>query len=262
MKDVFKYTFLTIADIKKFLFIVLLISTFTLLESIPFIKTIAFLFEKLLYLSIGVLLIHILKRTPNENKFFEILTYQPFSTFTLHFIPSASGILMGIIIILTLFISFFIFILQFTSSLFILQNPHEVLIALSKAPYITKVLLGFYSVYLLFFSYIFLGKFGEALTKENFKDAFLATLSSVVDFKFWINSFNLKYMGIYFIWSLIISFFYVIITFSYIFYVYPIVLKNPDFSLIIIPILSSCTAILLYFTFFSAYFSYKTTTSF
>ena len=61
MKDVFKYTFLTVAEIKKFLFVVTLVSILSIIEAFPVISIVSFVFEKLLYLSIGVLLIYIIK---------------------------------------------------------------------------------------------------------------------------------------------------------------------------------------------------------
>ena len=48
MKEVFKYTFTTIAEWKKFLIVVILISILTLLENFPVISIVAFIFEKLI----------------------------------------------------------------------------------------------------------------------------------------------------------------------------------------------------------------------
>lgn len=259
MKNIFKYTFTTVADIKKFLFIILVVSILTLIEAFPVISIIGFIFEKLIYLSIGVLLIYIVKTTNNEDEFFNTLKKQSFLTFLIHFFPVASGIMLGIIVIFTFFATFFIIILQFSNSLFILANPHNILISLSKINFIAQLLIGLYSVYLLFFSYIFLGKLGEALSKENFKEGFLSTISSIIDFKFWIKSFNFKYLGIYFVWSIIVFTIYALISFTYIFYIFPLIIQNPNFSLIIIPLLVAITTIVTYFTFFSAYFAYKST---
>ena len=258
MKDIFKYTFLTVAEIKKFLFVVILISIFSILQAFPVISIVSFFFEKLLYLSIGVLLIYLIKITNNDKEYFATLEKQPFSTFLLHFIPSAIGILLGFFIIFFVFASFFIIILKFTNSIFILANPHDLLFAISKTSLIAQTLLGFYSVYLLFYSYIFLGKFGEALSKETFKDSFLSIVSSLFDFKFWINTFNLKYMGIYFIWNIIIIFTYSIVIFAYLFYIFPMISVHLNSTLLFIPLLVAITTILTYFTFFSAYFAYKT----
>ena len=259
MKDVFKYTFLTVAEIKKFLFVVTLVSILSIIEAFPVISIVSFVFEKLLYLSIGVLLIYIIKITNNDKEFFATLEKQPVSTFFLHFIPSAMGIMVGLFLIFAILGAFFIIILKFTNSIFILANPHDFLLAVSKTTYITKILLGFYSVYLLFYSYIFLGKFGEALSKETFKESFLSLISSVIDFKFWINTFNFKYMGIYFVWSVLITLIYTIIAFAYLFYIFPLILNHPNMTLILIPLLVAITTILTYFTFYSAYFAYNTT---
>ena len=259
MKDVFKYTFLTIADIKKFLFVIILFSILSIIQAFPVISIISFIFEKLIYLSIGVLLIYILKTTNNDKEYFATLEKQPFSTFLLHFIPSASGILLGIFIILTVLGAFFIMILKFTNSIFILANPHDFLLALSQTIYITKILLGFYFVYLFFYSYIFLGKLGEALSKETFKESFLSLLSSFVDFKFWINTFNLKYAGIYLIWGLSVGIIYTILSFAYLFYIFPLILTEPNIQLLIIPLLVGISTVITYFTFFSAYFAFKST---
>jgi len=259
MKDIFKYTFLTVAEIKKFLLVIVLVSILSVIQAFPVISIVSFIFEKLIYLSIGVLLIYIVKITNNDKEYYATLEKQPFSTFLLHFIPSASGILLGIFIIFMVLAAFFIMILKFTNSIFILANPHDFILAVSKTTYITKILLGFFSVYLLFYSYIFLGKFGEALSKETFKESFLSLLSSFVDFKFWINAFNLKYIGIYFVWSLLVGIIYSVISFAYLFYIFPLILTHPNMSLIIIPLLVAITTIMTYFTFFSAYFAYKTT---
>ena len=154
MKDVFKYTFTTITDIDKFLFIILIVSILTLIEAFPVISIVVFIFEKLIYLSIGVLLIYIVKTTNNEDKFFENLKKQSFLAFLIHFFPVASGIMLGIFIIFTFFATFFIIILQFNNLLFILLNPHNILFSLSQATFIAQLLIGIYSVYLFFFSYI------------------------------------------------------------------------------------------------------------
>jgi hypothetical protein len=258
MKDIFKYTFLTVAEIKKFLFVIILFSILSVIQAYPVISIVSFIFEKLFYLSIGVLLIYILKITDNDKEYFATLEKQPFSTFLLHFLPSAMGIMTGFFIIAAFFGTFFIIILKFTDSVFILADPHAFLFALSKTTLIAKTLLGFYLVYLLFYSYIFLGKLGESLSKENFKDSLLSILSSLIDFKFWVNTFNLQYMLIYFVWSALVGMIYSVIAFAYLFYIFPLILNHPNFGLIIIPLLVAITVIITYFTFFSAYFSYKT----
>jgi hypothetical protein len=259
MKDVFKYTFLTVAEIKKFLFVILLFSIFTLIQAFPVISIVSFFLEKLLYLSIGVILIYILKITDNDKEYFATLEKQPFSTFLLHFFPSAMGIMTGFFIIFTVFASFLVIILKFTNSIFILANPHDLLFAISKTSLVAKILLGFYSVYLLFYSYIFLGKFGEALSKETFKESFLSMVSSLFDFKFWVNTFNLKYILIYTVWNIVIITVYSIVIFAYLFYIFPMILNHPNSTLLFVPILVATTTILTYFTFFSAYFAYKST---
>jgi len=257
MKDVFKYTFLSIAEIKKFLFIIVSVSILSLLQAYPVISIVSFLFEKLLFLSAGVLMIYIVKITDNDKEYFATFEKQPFSTFVLHFMPAAMGIMLGGIVVFALFAMFFILILKFTGSMFILANPHEFFLSLSQTAFVAKVLLGFYLVYVMFLSYVFLGKFGEALSKENFKESFLSILSALFDFKFWVGTFNLKYMGIYFVWSLIIGTVYVIVALTYLFYIFPMILGNPDFGLVMIPVLVAITTVLSYFTFFSAYFAYK-----
>ena len=257
MKEVFKYTFLSIAEWKKFLVVVLLVSIFTLLEAFPVISMPLFLFEKLLYLSIGVFLIYLVKKSSTPEIFLENLKKNPISTFLLHFIPAASGILLAFILIGAFWFMFFIFILEFTGSMFVLANPHNFFTSLAMTTFVTKVLIGFYLIYFMFYSYIFLGKFGEALSKETFKDSFLAMISSLVDFKGWIKTFNFKYFGIFFIWSLVVSIVYSLTSFVYIFNIFPTIQTNPNLTLLIIPIFVGITTILSYFTFFSAYFSYK-----
>jgi len=259
MKDIFKYTFLTVAEIKKFLLVVVLVSILSVIQAYPVISIVSFIFEKLIYLSIGVLLIYIIKITNNDKEYFATLEKQPFSTFLLHFIPSAMGIMIGSFLIITLFSAFFVIILKFTNSIFILANPHDVLYAVSKTSMIAKILLGFYTVYLLFYSYIFLGKLGETLSKETFKESFLSIISSVIDFKFWIKTFNFRYMGIYLLWSILITVIYTIISFAYLFYIFPLIINHPNMSLVIIPLLVAISTIMTYYTFFSAYFAYKTT---
>ncbi|GAB6045031.1 hypothetical protein JCM11957_06290 [Caminibacter profundus] len=259
MKEVFKYTFTCIAEWKKFLFVVLVFSIFTLLEPFPFIGITAIILEKLLYLSIGVFLIYILKRSLDEKEYFSNLEKNGFATFMFHFIPSAAGILIGFFIIGAFWLMFFILILQYTDSLFILANPHNFVTAISSSPFITQVVLGFYSIYLIFFSFIFLGKLGEALEKENFKGAFISIITSLIDFKYWIKTFSIKYFIIYLIWSAAILIIYSLTSIAYIILIYPTIINNPNISLIIIPILVATTTILTYFTFFSAYFAHKTT---
>ena len=224
MKEAFKYTFLSITEWKKFLIVILIVSILTLIEAFPVVSIIAFLF---------------------------------------HFIPSASGILLALIIIGVFWFIFFVLILQFTGSMFVLinpynENPHNLLKALATTTFITKILIGFYLIYIMFYGYIFLGKLGEALNKETFKEAFIAMLSSLFDFKSWVKTFNLKYFIISTVWSIIITIVYTIISFVYIFDIFPTIQTHPNISLIIIPIFVAITTIITYFTFFSAYFSYKT----
>ena len=257
MKEVFKYTFLSIAEWKKFLIVVLIVSILTLIEAFPVISIAAFLFEKLLYLSIGVFLIYILKRSSTPEIYYENLQKNHISTFLFHFLPSASGILLALIIIGFFWFMFFILILQFSGAMFILVNPHNFLNALATTTFITKILIGFYLIYFMFYSYIFLGKFGEALNKEEFKTAFIAMLSSLIDFKGWIKTFNFKYFIIFTIWSVIIFVIYTFTAFVYIFNIFPTIQTHPNFTLIIIPIFVGITTILSYFTYFSAHFAYK-----
>jgi len=259
MKEAFKYTFLTIAEWKKFLIVILFVSILTILEAMPVISIIAFLFEKLIYLSIGVFLIYILKRSSTPEIYYENLSKNPISTFLFHFIPSASGILLALLLIGAFWFGFFILILEFTGSLFILANPHNFLNSLATISIIAKILIGFYLVYLLFYSYIFLGKLGDALSKETFKDAFISMIYSLFDFKYWIKTVNFKYFLIYLIWSIIILTLYSALSFTYIFYIFPLIITNPNLNLFIIPILVGITTILTYFTYFSAYFANKAT---
>jgi hypothetical protein len=63
MKEIFKYTFVTFAEWKKLLVIILLVSILTLIEAYPVISIVAFIFEKLIYLSIGGFLIYLVKST-------------------------------------------------------------------------------------------------------------------------------------------------------------------------------------------------------
>ena len=255
MKEIFTYTFLSIAEWRKFFILVLLVSILTLLEAFPVISIAAFLFEKLIYLSVGVFLIYILRHSSTPEIFYENLEKNKISTFLFHFIPSASGILLALILIFSFWLFFLILILEFSASMYILVNPHNFLNALASANMLAKILIGFYLVYLLFYSYIFLGKFGEALSKENFKDAFLSMIMSLFDFKFWVKTFNLKYFLIYIVWSIIITLVYSIISFVYIVDIFPKLIINPDLTLLIIPIFVAISTILSYFTFFSAYFA-------
>ena len=259
MKEIFKYTFLTIAEWKKFLIVVLFVSILTLLEALPVVSIAAFLFEKLIYLSIGVFLIYILKRSSTPEIYYENLSKNPISTFLFHFLPSASGILLALLIIGTFWFGFFIMILEFTGSLFILANPHNFLNSLTTISIVAKILLGFYLIYLLFYSYIFLGKLGDALNKESFKEAFIAMILSLFDFKYWIKTVNLKYFIIYIIWNIIVITMYSLTSFVFIFMIFPTIQTNPNFSLITIPLFVAIVTILTYFTYFSAYFANKAT---
>ena len=259
MKEVFKYTFTTIANWQKFLLVIVIMSFLTFIQAFPVISIASFIFEKLLYLSIGAFLIYLVKNSKTIDSYYENLKTNAFSTFLFHFLPTASGILIGMILISMFWFMFFILILQATNSMFILANPHELFISISHTSTLAKILLAIYVIYLSLFSYIFLGKFGEALEKESFRSAFLSIVSSLVDFKFWLRTFNLKYFIIYFVWSLIIVALYTAVAFTYLFVIFPIIISGPNFTLAVIPVLVGITTILSYFTFFSAYFSYKTT---
>ncbi len=256
MREIFTYTFLSVAEWKKFLILTLIFSIFTLLESLPFINIIVYIFEKILYLNVGVFLIYLLNRSSSENNYYENLQNNKISSFLFHFLPSAMGIMFGLILIAFFWFIFFIIILEFTGAMFIFANPINFIQSIATTAFITKILIGFYLVYLMFYSYIFLGKFGEALNKENFKDAFLSIIYSLFDFQFWIKTFNLKYFLIYFIWSLIVFSIYLVMMFIYLFEIFPSIQLNPNLSLIIIPLFSAISIILAYFTFFSAHFAY------
>ncbi|NPA87868.1 hypothetical protein [Caminibacter pacificus] len=259
MREVFKYTFTTIAEWKKLLLVILTVSILTVIEAFPVISIVAFLFEKLIYLSIGAFLIFLVTRSKDIESYFDNLKRNSFSTFLFHFIPTASGILVALLIILTFWIMFFVLILQFTNTMYIIADPHQIIVSVENSPVLTQILLGFYSIYLMFYSYVFLGKFGEALSQETFRGAFLSMISSLIDFKYWINTFNLKYFVIYLVWSIIISVIYTLIGFTYLFVIFPAIVNNPNLGLIIIPILVGITTILTYYTFFSAYFAHLST---
>jgi hypothetical protein len=257
MREVFKYTFATFAEIKKLLIVILLVSIFTIIEAYPVISIIAFTLEKIIYLSIGGFLIYLINNTKNIDEYFHNLKIQPISTFLFHFIPTAIGILLGNFVIISFWTILFIMILSISGSMYLLADPHTFLMNLQTASFLTQIMLAIYFIYFLFFSYIFLGKLGEALNKEDFKGAFLSILSSLIDFKFWVKSFNLKYFIIYLIWSIVILFIFSTLSFAYLFYIFPTIINNPNLSLIIIPIFVGITTFLTYFTFFSAHFAYK-----
>jgi len=259
MREVFAYTFTTIAEWKKFLLVVIIMSFLTFMEAFPVISIAAFLFEKLLYLSIGAFLIYLVINSKTIESYFENLKRNGFATFLFHFLPTASGILIGFILIGMFWFLFFILILEFTDSMQILANPHEIILSIQNSSTLTQVLLGFYLIYASFYSYVFLGKFGEALSKESFRGAFLSIISSLFDFKYWIKTFNLRYFVIYLVWSLIITLFYSAVAFTYLFVIFPAIITTPNLSLAIIPVLVGITTILTYYTYFSAYFAHKTT---
>jgi len=261
MKEVFKYTFAAIADWKKFLYVVLIVSIFTLLEPFPFIGTTFFILEKLLYLSIGVFLIYILKHSRNEKEFFENLEKNGLGTFMFHFIPAASGILLGLILLSLYWFLLFVIILKITNSLYVLGSPHSFFEALSSTSLTAQVLLALYFIYFSLFIYVFLGKFGDSLSRETFKEGFFTIISVLFDFKYWIKTFNLNYLLIFSVWFVIVNIINSIITLAYIVLVFPVILQNPNFSLLIIPLLVAISTILTYYTFFSAYFAHKTTKS-
>jgi hypothetical protein len=259
MKEVFKYTFTTVAEWQKFLFVVIILSILTLIEPYPFIGYTALIFEKLILLSIGIFLIYLVRHSSSIEIYYENLKNNGFGSFLFHFIPAAAGILVGIFLISAFWIMFLIIILQYTNSLFILANPHNLLFSLSKTTAIAQLMLGLYFVYLLFYSYVFLGKLGDALSKQTFKAAFIAIILSLFDFKYWIKTFNLRYFIIYTVWSVLLLTIYSFVAFAYIFIIFPTIVHNPNTSLIIIPLLNAITVIMTYFTFFSAYFAHKTT---
>jgi len=259
MKEVFKYTFITISEWKKLLIIILSVSILTLLEALPVISIVTFIFEKMIYLSIGVFLIYLLKHSSTIEIYYENLQKNSIATFLFHFIPSAIGILLALMLISFFWIMFFIFIFQFTNSMFVFANPHQLLFGIAKTPLITKILIGFYSIYLMFYSYIFLGKLGDSLNKNSFKASFISMILSLIDFKYWIKTFNIKYFIIFIVWSLIIGIIYSLTSFIYLFVIFPQIVTSPNISLLIIPIFVAISTILTYFTYFSAYFANKTT---
>ena len=259
MKEVFQYTFGTVAEWKKFLILVIFVSIITLLEAMPVISIVSFIFEKLIYLSVGVFLIYMVRHSSTFEIYLENLQRNAVSTFLFHYIPSAIGIMFGLFIISAFWIFFMVIILKFTNSVFILANPHHFLMALANTTFIAKISIGFYLVYFMFFSYIFLGKFGDALTKTNPKGAFFAIISSLIDFKFWIQTFNFKYFFIYLVWSIIVTFIYSAIIFIYNIQIIPTLANNPNLTLIVIPLFVAITTIITFYTYFSAYFAYKST---
>ncbi|WP_024786907.1 MULTISPECIES: hypothetical protein [unclassified Lebetimonas] len=259
MKEVFKYTFITFAQWQKLLFVILIVSIFTLIEAYPVISIIGFILEKIIYLSIGGFLIYLVNNTKNTDEYFHNLKIQPISSFLFHFIPTAIGILTGNFIIISFWAFLFVIILQFSGSMYLMADPHSFLINLENASFIAQIMLGIYLIYLLFFSYIFLGKIGEALNKSDFKGSFISIISSLVDFRFWIRTFNFRYFIIYLIWSVSILIIYSILSFAYLFYIFPTIALNPNISLLVIPIFVGITTFISYFTFFCAHFSFVTT---
>jgi hypothetical protein len=259
MKEVFKYTFTTFAEWKKLLIVILLVSILTLIEAYPVISIVAFIFEKIIYVSIGAFLIYLANNTKNIDEYFHNLKIQPISSFLFHFIPTSIGIILGNFIIISFWSFLFVMILSVSGSMYLIADPHTFLFNLQTASFLTQIMLGVYLIYFLFFSYIFLGKIGEALNKEDFKGAFLSILSSLIDFKFWVKSFNIKYFLIYLVWSSILLIIYSILSFAYLFYIFPTIITNPNISLVVIPIFVGITTFLTYYTFFSAHFAYKST---
>ncbi|NPA12026.1 MAG: hypothetical protein GXO62_07275 [Epsilonproteobacteria bacterium] len=259
MKEVFKLTFLTITDIKKFLAIIVVMSLLTIAEPFPFIGYASLIFEKILYLSIGAFLVYLLKKAQNPDEYYQFLQKNSISTMFLHFFPTGAGIMVGSLVIMGFWFILLISILEVTNSIFILQNPHEMLKAISSTEILAQVLIGLYFLYALLYSYVFLGKLGEALGKQSFKAAFVTMILSLVDFKYWLKTFNFKYFVIYSIWSVIILTIYTLMAIGYIFIIFPAIVSNPNSSLIAIPLLNAVTAILTIFTFFSAYKAHKST---
>jgi hypothetical protein len=127
MKEVFKYTFTTFAEWKKLLIVVLLISILTLIEAYPVISFVAFIFEKIIYVSIGAFLIYLANNTKNIDEYFHNLKIQPISSFLFHFIPTAIGILLGNFIIFSFWAFLFVIILNFSGSVYLLADPHSLL---------------------------------------------------------------------------------------------------------------------------------------
>ncbi|MEO1957967.1 MAG: hypothetical protein ABGX23_00270 [Nautiliaceae bacterium] len=262
MKEVFKYTFLSVAEIKKFFILVAVISILTFFERLPFIGITIYFLDKIIYLSVGVFLVHLAMKSKNDEDFYKNLKSNEISNFFLYGIPQAIGIILATTLIMAFWFIFLALIFKFTSQydFFSTQTILFFQIAIINSPITTKILIGIYSIYFMLYSYIFLGKFGEALSKETFKDAFISLLSSLIDFKFWVKTFNLKYMLIYLIWSLIVGSLYFFALFFYVFILSPTLYPSLTISnIIILPLFIAFLTILYYLTFFSAYFSYKST---
>lgn len=150
MKEIFKYTFVTFAEWKKLLVVILLVSILTLIEAYPVISIVAFIFEKLIYLSIGGFLIYLVKSTKNIDEYFHNLKIQPVSSFLFHFIPTATGILLGNFIIFSFWALLFVIILNFTGSVYLLADPHTFLLNIQTASFLTQIMLGIYLIYFYF----------------------------------------------------------------------------------------------------------------
>ena len=259
MKKVFKYTFASISEYKKFILLSIIISILSFLEMYPVISIIAYLIEKIIIFSVGAMLIYLLIRSKDPNSFYNHIKIQPLSTFLLHFLPTAMGIILGNIILLAAFLIISYLVLYFTNSLgelFLLLNPHNF-----SFENISSVVL-FYIAFVLFYSsivsYIYLGKLGAALEKDNFKDSFLTIVSSAIDYKYLIKSFNKTYFVIFLVWSLITFAFYSFSGFVFNLYIYPILRISFNIQpIIFIIILSISSLIINYFTFISAFFANK-----
>jgi hypothetical protein len=156
MKEVFKYTFTTFAEWKKLLIVILIVSILTIIEAYPVISIVAFILEKMLYLSIGGFLIYLANNTKNIEEYFHNLKIQSISTFLFHFIPTAIGILLANFIIFSFWGGLFIMILTISGSVYLLADPHTFLMNLQTASFLTQIMLSIYLIYFLFFSYVFL----------------------------------------------------------------------------------------------------------
>lgn len=258
MKEIFQYTFSAISEYKKLSILGILISVLSFLEMYPVISIVAYIFEKIVIFSVGAILIYLIIRSKDADDFYDHIKLQPVSTFLFHFLPTAMGIVLGNLILIAVFAVLLFIALYFTNAMGILMmSPHS--INPDAIPTMFLIDLIIITIYFFLISYIYLGKLGNALAKDNFKESFLEIISVAIDYKYLKSSFNLKYFAIYFVWSLIIFLFYSFSTFVFNLYIYPqLRLEAGSISpLIFIVVLSFGGVIISYFTFISAYFANK-----
>ena len=258
MRDVLAYTFFALKDYKKSFSIVFLLTIFSYLERLPFISLILFIFEKILLFSIGSLIIYLLSKSKNYEHFYKNIKLQPISTLFFHFLPTAMGAVFGLMILMFSITGLLYFVLSLFTVPFVF-DMNIIFTYLDSSIFLSLMLL-FYSFYILLVIYVLFGKVSLSLNSHNFKGAFLAIISSLVDYKYFLRT-NIKYFSLFIFYFFVAVFYYIISTFIFNWIIYKDLFVSPFniMDIFLIFFISFFTLFNIYLFFISSYFANRET---